>query len=172
MQMNHEFKRAAVRGLADNPFKLIGDQWMLITAGGPSKHNCMTASWGGLGVLWGKEVAFCFVRPTRHTFGFMEAAGSYSLSFFPESMRPALDLCGSKSGRDIDKDKAAGLSPFEVDPGVTSYEQARLVLVCRKLYRQDFDPALFLDPAIEKNYPKKDYHRMYIGEIAAAFERA
>jgi flavin reductase (DIM6/NTAB) family NADH-FMN oxidoreductase RutF len=172
MPMKTGFKPVAPRELPDNPFGLIGDQWMLITAGNLAGHNCMTASWGGLGILWGKQVAFCFVRPTRHTFGFMEAAGLYTLSFFPGSMRAALDLCGSKSGRDIDKDKAAGLSPFEVEPGAVSYEQARLVLVCRKLYRQDIDPARFVDTGLEVHYPKKDYHRMYIGEVVTALHRA
>jgi flavin reductase (DIM6/NTAB) family NADH-FMN oxidoreductase RutF len=172
MPMKTGFSQVALRNLHDNPFSLIGDQWMLITAGSLAGHNCMTASWGGLGVLWKKDVAFCFVRPTRHTFGFMEAAGLYTLSFFPEAMRTALDLCGSKSGRDIDKDKAAGLTPFEVEAGAVSYEQARLVLVCRKLYRQDIAPALFVDPGLEEHYPKKDYHRLYIGEIVTALRRA
>lgn len=152
--------------LKDNPFKLVGSDWMLITAGTPDSFNTMTASWGGFGVLWNKNIAWCVVRPTRYTYGFMEKAESFSLSFFTEDYRKALSLCGSKSGRDIDKAAAAGLTPTPGKlEGTTTFEQARLVIECRKLYYQDIDPAHFLDASIDRNYPEKDYHRMYIGEI-------
>jgi len=150
--------------LADNPFKLIGKDWMLITAGTPESFNTMTASWGGLGVLWEKKVAFCFIRPTRHTYGFMEKAGEFTLSFFEEQHRKALTFCGSHSGRDTDKIKGAGLTPVKEGSAVY-FEEARLVLVCRKLYFQDISPERFLDPGISEMYPLKDYHRMYAGEI-------
>jgi len=150
--------------LADNPFKLIGKDWMLITAGTPQSFNTMTASWGGMGVLWERKVAFCFIRPGRHTYGFMEKAGEFTLSFFDERHRKALTFCGSHSGRDIDKIKGSGLTPIK-ENNVLYYEEARLVLVCRKLYFQDISPDRFLDPKISEMYPQKDYHRMYVGEI-------
>ena len=150
--------------LTENPFKLIGKDWMLITAGTPESFNTMTASWGGMGVLWEKQVAFCFIRPTRHTFGFMEKAGEFTLSFFPEQHRKALVYCGSRSGRDTDKIKGTGLVPVK-EKNAVYFEEAKLVLVCRKLYFQDINPGHFLDPAIEEMYPEKDYHRMYAGEI-------
>lgn len=153
----------------DNPFKAVGDDWMLITAGTMDKWNTMTASWGTMGILWGKQVAFCFVRPTRHTYGFMEESDTFTLSFFPDGYRDALNYCGSHSGRDVDKAAETGLKPIDFDGGV-SFEQARVVLVCKKIYFDDFDPAKFLDPSIEGCYPKKDYHRLYIGEITAAYE--
>ena len=156
--------------LTDNPFKLIGKDWMLITAGTPESFNTMTASWGGLGVLWEKKVAFCFIRPTRHTFGFMEKAEAFTLSFFNEEHRKALVFCGSRSGRDTDKIKGAGLVPVKKDNSVY-FEEARLVLVCRKLYYQDISPAQFLDPKISEMYPLKDYHRMYAGEIVQCLVR-
>jgi flavin reductase (DIM6/NTAB) family NADH-FMN oxidoreductase RutF len=157
--------------LRQSPFKLIGDDWMLITAGPVKKWNTMTASWGGLGVLWNRPVAFVFVRPTRHTWGFIEANPRFTLSFFAEKWRPALTLCGTRSGRDTDKAKATGLVPFAPAPGCTSFEQARLILCCRKLYTTDIDPARFLDPGLDRNYPKKDYHRVYVGEIRLALSR-
>ena len=94
-----------------NVFQLIGSDWMLITAGTPESYNTMTASWGGMGVLWGKNVCFCFIRPTRHTYQFIEKADVFSLSFFEERYRGALEICGTKSGRDIDKAAATGLIP-------------------------------------------------------------
>ncbi len=150
--------------LQDNPFKLIGRDWMLITAGDGQAFNTMTASWGGLGVLWERKVAFCFIRPTRHTFTFMERADRYTLSFFPEKHRKALSFCGSHSGRDRDKIRESGLTTVKQD-GLLYFEEARLVLVCRKLYFQDIAPDRFLDPTIHDMYPQKDYHRMYVGEI-------
>jgi flavin reductase (DIM6/NTAB) family NADH-FMN oxidoreductase RutF len=163
--MTTGFKEISVYDIQDNPFKLIADDWMLITAGNLEKFNTMTASWGTLGELWNKKVAFCFVRPTRYTYGFMEAADTYSLSFFAEKYREALNFCGSHSGRNVDKMAKTGLAPLEWEGKAVYFQQARLVLICKKVYLQDLDPALFLDPVIHDAYPKKDYHRMYVGEI-------
>jgi len=152
--------------MTDNPFKLVGSDWMLITAGPPDAYNTMTASWGGFGVLWNRHVCWCVIRPVRYTYQFMEKADSFTLSFFPEEYRSALNLCGSRSGRDIDKAAATGLTPVAgLLDGVTTFAEARLVIECRKLYFQDFIPDHFLDPTIHDNYPQRDYHRMYVGEI-------
>ncbi len=151
--------------LTDNPFKLVGSDWMLITAGTPEKFNTMTASWGGLGVLWERKVAFCFVRPNRYTYEFIESSPTFTLSFFGEEHRKALQFCGSHSGRNTDKVKGAGLTPVH-EVGAVYFKEARLVIVCRKIYFQDISPERFLDPRIESMYPQKDYHRMYVGQIA------
>lgn len=150
----------------DNVFELIGSDWMLVTAGTPDSYNTMTASWGGMGVLWNRDVCFCVIRPQRYTYEFMEKSNLFTLSFFDEKYRAALDLCGNKSGRDIDKAAESGLTPVAgtID-GTTAFRQARLVIECKKLYVHDIDPAGFLDPSIETMYPQKDYHRMYVGEV-------
>lgn len=153
------------RAIKDNPFRSIGEDWMLITAGTLKKHNTMTASWGGFGVLWHKNICFCVVRPVRYTYSFMEDSDYFSLSFFPKKYKSALALCGAKSGRDTDKARATGLRAFSPLRKSVSFKQARLIIVCRKIYFQDIDPARFLDPSIEKLYPNEDYHRMYAGEI-------
>ncbi len=157
--------------VCDNPFKLIADDWMLITAGVPGAFNTMTASWGCLGELWHRKIAVCFIRPTRHTFRFTEANGLFTLSFFDERHRDVLNLCGSKSGRDFDKMSGIGLTPVETERGAVYFAEARLVLECHKIYTHDLDPRLFLDPSIEREYPKKDYHRMYIGQILTCLMR-
>jgi len=159
------FREIEPHEIVDNPFKLIDKDWMLITAGRESNWNTMTASWGGLGILWHRPIGICFVRPTRYTFEFLNQAAQFTLSFFDERYRDALMLCGTKSGREVDKAKATGLTPVSDAPGVVYFEQARLVLQCRKLYWQDFDPANFVEPAIEEEYPNKDYHRVYVGEV-------
>lgn len=154
------------KAMPQNVFSLIGDQWMLVTAGTEGALNTMTASWGGLGVLWGKNVATCYIRPQRYTREFVEREAYFTLSFFGEEWRKALGLCGAKSGRDVDKVKECGFTPAAAACGAPYFEEAELVLVCKKLYCQDMDEGCFLDPAIvEKHYPGKDFHRMYVGEI-------
>lgn len=162
--MNNKFKVINPEEIQDNTFKLIGSDWMLITAGTMENYNTMTASWGGLGVLWGYNVSFCFVRPQRYTYKFIEESEKFTLSFFDEKYRNALQFCGSHSGRDVDKAKTAGLVPVEDDEAIY-FNEARLVIVCKKIYYQDIEPANFLVPDIENNYLKKDYHRMYIGKV-------
>ena len=168
--MQTEFRTIDPTTLQENPFNLIGREWMLITAGSPDAFNTMTASWGGMGVLWDRNVCFCFVRPGRHTRKFMDAADFFTLSFFDEAFRDALTYCGSHSGRDKDKVKETGLSPVFADEGVY-FAESRLVFCCKKLYDHDFDPARFHDPDIDPtHYPLKDYHRMYIGEIVSCLK--
>lgn len=163
------YKEIKSEDLNENPFRLIGRDWMLITAGDLTSYNTMTASWGGFGVLWHKNVSFVFIRPTRYTYEFVEKADIFTLSFFYESHREALKICGSKSGRDVDKVSEAELSPFETPAGSVSFNEARLIIECRNIYSQDINPELFLDPDIDKNYPKRDYHRMYAGEILSCY---
>lgn len=155
-----------------NVFSLIGEQWMLITAGTKERCNTMTASWGGLGVLWGKHVATVYIRPQRYTYEFVEKSDCFTLAFFGPEYREALGLCGSKSGRDVDKIAACGFTVAEGVCGAPYFEQAELVLVCKKAYWQDMDPAHFLDPEVDgKHYPGRDYHRIYIGEIVEALKK-
>jgi len=169
-----EWLEKNVREFSGSPFDRIGKGWMLITAGyvesDKSNWNTMTASWGSLGVLWRRDVAFMFIRPSRYTFDFANNASLFTLSFFDEKYREALNICGKKSGRDINKAAATGLTPvyFNGDPidGTVSFKEASDVIICKKIYTCDFDPALFLAPeSIEECYHGKDYHKMYIGEI-------
>jgi flavin reductase (DIM6/NTAB) family NADH-FMN oxidoreductase RutF len=153
------------------PIRLIDEEWFLLSAGNLELFNTMTASWGGIGVLWNKPVVFCFVRPHRFTYEFMESNSLFTMSFFDEKYRKALDICGNMSGREVNKMKETGLTPFESPGGSIFYKEAKLLFDCRKLYYSDIDPKQFLDPKIAKNYPRKDYHRMYIGELTGCFEQ-
>ena len=163
--MNNVFKEIKPTDIPDNVFKLIGDDWMLITSGSSEDYNTMTASWGGLGVLWGEPVSFCFIRPQRYTYNFIEKNEKYTLSFFDESHRKALQYCGTHSGRDVNKASAIGMTVVNGDDNIIYFNEARLVLVCEKMYYQDLIPQNFIDSNIDKNYAKKDYHRMYVGKI-------
>ena len=159
------------KAMDGNVFSLIGDQWMLITAGTAERCNTMTASWGGLGVLWRKNVATIYVRPQRYTYEFLEREPRFTLSFFGAGYREELALCGSKSGRELNKLEACGFTVETGAGGAPFIAQAELALVCRKLYWQDIDPARFLAPEIGREYAGGDYHRMYIGEIEEAYQK-
>lgn len=155
-----------IETLSLNPFTKIGREWMLISAGNITSFNTMTASWGGLGFLWEKNIAFCVIRPQRHTRKFIEENQFFTLCFFDSEHKNALEICGKYSGRDVDKVKMAKLTPVEDEEYKTIYfEEAKLVLVCKKIYYQDLNPENFLDPNIDKFYPSKDYHRMFVGEV-------
>ena len=138
------FREISVEQLKDNPFTLINKDWMLITAGDGEKHNTMTASWGGVGELWGKYVSTIYIRPQRYTLEFVE--------------------------REVDKDAATGLTPC-FDQAAPYYEQARLVFLCRKLYRQDMEESAFLDKGLLKKWYDNDLHRIFIGEIVKVLEK-
>lgn len=170
--MEHAFVTKTVKDIEENLFQMIGEDWMLITAGDPKteKYNTMTASWGGTGILWGKPVAFCFIRPQRYTYTFTEAGNHLTLSFFHGEKRDALKLCGSRSGRDCDKITLAGLTPVIEQPYVW-FAEAETVLKCTKLYADDIKEACFVDRSLLSNYENKDFHKMYICEITEVLEK-
>ncbi len=144
--------------------------WFLLTSGdfAAGHFNTMTVSWGALGCMWGRPYAQVVVRPHRYTFEFIEAYPTFTLCAFPQSQRKALNLLGVKSGRSGDKIAESGLTlQAAAQVAAPVFAEAELVLECRKLYWQDIDPAHFLHPDLDKNYPRKDYHRVYYGEILA-----
>lgn len=165
------FQSVDPKSLDQNVFSLIGDQWMLITAGTAEACNTMTASWGGLGVIWGAPAATCYIRPQRYTKEFVDREEYFTLTFFPEEYRKALSLCGSKSGREMDKVKECGFTVKTASCGAPYFEEAELVLVCRKRFAQAMDPNNIPQEIKEKWYPQKDYHTMYIGEIVEVLKK-
>jgi len=164
--MKEKFSTIDPREIKENTFKAIGDDWMLVTAGNADSWNTMTASWGTMGVLWNLPVAICFIRPQRYTYLFAEKFEYHTLSFFTEEHREILKFCGSRSGRDYNKAKETGLIPFSTDLGNTGFAQASMIVECKKLYADNLKPGNFLiQDLISKNYPRKDFHRFYIGEV-------
>lgn len=161
-------KKISVSELKDNMFDAIGKEWMLVTAGTPEKFNMMTASWGGTGILWGKPVAFIFIRPERYTYEFIEKGDTLTLSFLGEAHRDIHKICGSQSGRDIDKVAVSGLKPYVTENGNIAYEQARLILECKKLYADFIDADNFVDKLLISRWYGEGhggFHKMYILEI-------
>ncbi|MFQ9616433.1 MAG: flavin reductase [Clostridium butyricum] len=149
----------------ENAFKMIGKDWLLITAEKYGKVNTMTASWGGVGVLWNKKVAYIFIRPQRYTKEFVDFSDRLSVCVLPNSYRKELAYLGNVSGKDEDKISNANLKVQKYED-VPYFDEARLTLICRKLYAQDLKEEYFIEKdIIDKWYPEKDYHTMYVVEI-------
>ena len=166
-----QFEQKTLSEIQWNPFDMIGKQWYLLTAGGLSDYNTMTASWGFMGEMWGKPSFLCGVRTNRYTLPFMEKNDCFSVSFFEESQRAALQFCGTHSGRDYDKAKETGLTPVELD-GVATFAEAKLVLICKKQYTDMLKPEGFLIPETYQRWYNTDpLHKLFVGEILAAYER-
>ena len=158
-------KQIEINEFSENPFKLIGSDWMLITAKKGEKTNMMTASWGGVGILWNKPVATIYVRPQRYTKEFIDNEEYFSLCVLPEEYRQILNYCGTKSGRDEDKIAETKLTIDESEKAPI-FKESRLVLICKKLYAQDMSEDSFIDKSlVEKNYKAKDFHTMCVAEI-------
>ena len=150
------------------PFHLWWDQWMLLTAGDYARgvYNTMTVAMGSLGAIWERPFAMIVVRPSRYTYDLIDSFDTYTLTAFPEKYRPALEMLGTESGRDQDKFMRAGLTPVACEKvAAPAIAEAELVIACRKMYWADVNPKNFIDPALDKKFPLKDYDRVYYGEV-------
>jgi len=159
------YKEIMIKDLQINPFSMLSNEWMLITTGSKTKYNSMTASWGGFGVLWNKNVATAYIRNTRYTYELMNSNDYFTLSFYDEKYQYALKVLGTLSGRQSDKIGLSELTPT-FEENAPFFTEAKMVFVCKKIYHSDIDPKNFDDKTIDsKIYPLKDYHRLFIGEI-------
>lgn len=166
-----QFKTLQASNLTGNPFEMIGKQWMLVTAKNGEKVNTMTASWGGLGIMWGKNVAFVVIRPQRYTKEFIDYSNTLSLSFFDNDYKKILSYMGSVSGRDENKIAKSGLTVLE-DNSTPYFQEAETVLICKKIFSQDWKKESFLENQLLDNfYPGEDYHTLYIVEIEKILQK-
>ena len=159
-------KKLEISHLNDNFFETISKEWMLVTAGNPSKFNTMTANWGSIGFLWNKPIVHIFIRPERYTHKFIETNDYFTLSFLGEENKDIHKICGSKTGKDTDKIKATGLLPIFTNLGNVTFEQSRLTFECKKLYTDFIKKENFFDNTIfDKWYTNGSLHQIYIAEI-------
>ena len=167
----HTFQPYPIDLLEMNPFTKIGKEWALVTAGTKASCNTMTVSWGGVGVLWNKNVVYIFVRDSRYTKEFIDQGEFFSLSFFDEKYRAALNYCGAHSGREENKFEKAGLTPA-FRHSIPYPDEANLILLCRKVAAVPMDEEVLLDKSVmNKFYKDNDMHTMYVGEIIEAMAR-
>lgn len=159
----------APEDLVINPSHLWAKQWLLLTAGdyASGRYNTMTVGWGYIGHMWGKPSAVAFVRPQRYTAEFLNGCDSFTLTAFGEEMRSALQLCGSKSGRDCNKIAEGHLSAIaSKEVSSPAFAEAELILECRQKYRDVFKKDSFLESMIPAEiYPDGDFHLIFAGEI-------
>lgn len=167
------YKKISPQEIEGNAFRMIGDEWMLVTASdSEGRYNTMTASWGGIGVLWNEPVCFVFVRPQRYTHEFTESGELATMSFFRGGYKKEMGYCGTKSGRDTDKIADTGLSPVTTDEGAVGFSEAQLILSCRKLYTDKLHETGFHDETVRDNsYPMRDYHTVYVYKVEGVYEK-
>lgn len=159
------FREIKAEELTMNPFTKIGKEWLLITAGTEEKCNTMTASWGAMGVMWGKNALTVYIRPQRYTKEFVDQEETFTVSVLGEAYRKALNYCGTVSGKGIHKIEEAGLTACKVEDTM-AIQEADLIFVCKKMYHDNICPECFDQKDNEERwYPEKDYHTMYIAEI-------
>lgn len=167
-----EFKEVKTKDFSCNPFTAIGNEWLLITAEKDGKANTMTASWGGLGVIWHYDVAYIFVRQSRFTKEFIDGSDTFSLSFLnPRAYRKTQNYLGTVSGRDEPKIEKSGLT-LEYAEGIPYFAEADTVMLCRKLSKHPLSAEGMIDEDIlPKCYANQDYHDMYVGEIRRILQK-
>lgn len=167
-----EFEKVSWKELNDNAIRLIGKDWMLVSAGNMDDYNMMTAAWGSLGWLWEKPVSLIYVRPQRHTHNYTEKEDYYTLTFYEEEYKDVLKKMGTVSGRDFDKMNYEKLTAVETENGSVAFKEAYLVLECKKLYSTVLEESEFIDKDLSaKVYPTKDFHTVYVGEIVNVWKR-
>lgn len=165
------FTKVCVEEIGTDLFK-IHNEWALVTAGIGASYNTMTISWGGFATLWNKPVVFVFIRDNRYTFQFMEREKMFTVEFFNDEYRKALEICGTKSGRDGNKVVEAGLIPIATPAGSMAFEQGNMIIECRKMYGQMLDDEQLEAVDMSKFYSTdKGIHKMYVGEIINVWKK-
>ncbi|MCF8219299.1 MAG: flavin reductase [Bacteroidales bacterium] len=166
IENSEDFEKISWEELNDNAIRMIGKDWMLVTAGDPEDYNMMTASWGSLGWLWQKPVVSIFIHPERHTHNYTEREEYFTISFYKGENREVLSKMGSVSGRKFDKMNYEKLTALTTGNGSVAFKEAALVIECKKLYADSLSRSSFMQPELaEKVYFDDDYHTMYVGEI-------
>ena len=166
------FEKISPLEIEGNAIKMISKEWMLVTAGTETDFNMLTASWGGLGELYNKPVAICFIRPDRYTFNYIDNGDTFTLSFYSEDFREVLNYCGSASGRNEDKVKGSRLTPLMLpDNKGIAFRQAKLIIECRKLVSMPITADAIDQPDVKAERTKYPLHKMFIGEIVAVYKK-
>ena len=146
------------------PLYKLDKEWALLTTGNKDKYNTMTVSWGGFGTLWNKPVVTVYIRPNRYTYDLLQDNDIFTLSFYNEDYKKDLGLLGSKSGRNEDKISQTKLNIDFLDKGI-SFKEAKLTIICKKIYNQDLDINNIDEEIKNKFYSNEPVHKMIIGEV-------
>ena len=148
----------------DNPIAVFGDI---------NSHNGLTVAWGTLGCLWSKDIATVYVKPNRYSFEFANNCEYFSIIWFNEQQRKEINrIYGSMSGRDVNKEVLAGLTPVELDNAV-GYKEASLIIICKKIYQNPIVKESILSEEVVNKPLYQDglFHNEYFGEIVSVYKR-
>jgi flavin reductase (DIM6/NTAB) family NADH-FMN oxidoreductase RutF len=165
-----KWKKINPRDIKDNPVKLC-DNWLALASGKEGDMNAMTIGWMTIGRIWTNPVAMVYVSPDRYTFEFMERNEYFTITSFPDEDREKLLILGTRSGRDSDKIKDAGLTVEYTELGNPTFTNGRLMIECRKIYSEQIDSTV-MDKDIRKKFYedyKQTVHHLYIGEIVNVY---
>lgn len=164
------FEKVEFKSIQNLCYEKLGTEGALILVGNKEEHNNMTIGWATSGILWSKPVVISYVKPTRYTFDFCNKFDTFSICYF-DNQKDILRECGTKSGRDVNKDELCNLHAIELD-GEIAYEEATVVIVCKKIYQDDFKKDHFLDMSIyQKRYSDDLPHRFYVGEVLNVYKK-
>ena len=169
MQFEELFTKIEPTEITDNVFKIVGEDFTVITAGNESYFNSMTAGWGGLGILF-KPSTWCVLRANRYTLELIREEQSYTMCYFDDEYKDAVLYFGSKTGRDTDKMENNPLTGVSTPDGNIAYKEARLIIECKLMQittvlPDDFyfqEGREFIEGGFEE---AKDYHKLVFGEI-------
>ena len=161
-------KKVDLKTLRPEIFEIFLKQNALLTAGDREKCNTMTIGWGLMGDLWNVPAFTAYVRPSRYTWQFAEENDCFTVSFFGTPRPQALAVLGTKSGRDMDKIHQSGLTPVELE-GQVAFEEAQVVLICKKIYVDDLKSEKIPQQWKDKFYGDGDYHRIYTGQVLSVY---
>lgn len=172
------YKPIAATEIPDNVFKLVGQDYTVITAGTETEYNSMTASYGGWGQLFESPVTWCFLNASRYTLEFIKKEQTYTMSYFPEQFKEQVLFFGSKTGRESDKMKENKLTVVKTPGGNIAYKESRLIIECKLIQITETNPKDFYSEKgkafVEKGMKDgngKEYHKLVFGEITNVWVR-
>ena len=177
MDFNQLFTQIPPEGIHDNVFTLVGEIFPVVTVGKEDDYNAMTASGGGLVMLFRKPATMLIFPSNRYTLELIQKEQTYTLSYFPDAYKEQVMFLGSKSGRDSKKMQEVALTAIQTPSGNMSFEEARLIIECKLLqistpvFPDDFYSQEAID-YLREPYKDAGEHRKYVfGEITHVWER-
>lgn len=164
------FTNIPATDIKDNVFKLVGQDYTVITAGNDSLYNSMTASYGGWGQLFDKPTTWCFLRANRYTLEVIKKEQTYTMSYFADNYKDQVLFFGSKTGRNSEKMKENTLTKVSTPSGNISYKEARLIIECKLIQVTSVNPDDFYTEegrrfVVDASKESNEYHKVVFGEI-------
>jgi len=155
---------------AETMRRLREDGLLLVTADSGGKPNVMTIGWMTIGTIWARPTLIVLVRPSRHTYSRLEQMGDFTVNVPPKELAEATAFCGKVSGRDRDKFQDARLTVVPAkEVRAPVIKECVIHYECRTLHRNDLAPSALAPAVVDQFYPQDDFHRVYFGEIVAAY---